>query len=598
MARRMIVAVLALTVLVGGWLAPAEAGHHSRQRRPDLIVSSIAGPPADGTAVTSFATTVSTENTGRAAARRSVTRVFLSLDESFSASDIAVGDVRVPRLRKESAPYDTTIEVTVPTSVEPVAYSLLACADATDRVKELQEANNCTASAGTISFGSPPPPPPPPGDASAAQDVIAADLEAGLITYPTSLQHRTWALFGDLRLPDRYRELPSQGDDQSLFTELDALFAELPAEVQAAVEPYVVPPTDPRSAFGPAPALAPVAALPSTDAPNTDSAVLSAAAEEPSDTKCRAPATWRHTDWTPAGGSADDGFRVWVCAASDAEQNLMTGPVVDAASALWAPMTEAAPDGMGKPVPDTVNGNTENFGNGKIDILILYTSDCDNRTCPLFPSEDPSASFRLGAARTIRGTCGAPGYPSRSCSDDLAINAGLVCPAGAACSTARLKGTLAHEIFHVLQDAHNEEAGSREVQRRGDEVVWEKSWYVEASAVWASWYYAGDPDAYAYFTNAFQLNNRSLLKPGNNHEYGSWVYPLLMQRDAGASAVFASWRNAESATDPEELDDAVDGTFLFADHFRDMSVANVNPEEYFADGGVGLEADIWQTPFT
>ncbi len=204
-------------------------------------------------------------------------------------------------------------------------------------------------------------------------------------------------------------------------------------------------------------------------------------------------------------------------------------------------------------------------------------------------------NFSLGAEKVLDDTCGAPGKPARSCSGYITLNARMICLDATTCSNAGLKGALAHEFFHVLQDAHNAAAGAREVLRRGNEVVWETSWYLDASAEWAAWYYAKDPAAYAFFVNDFQPNNRSLLEFGHNHEYGSWVWPLLMQQDAGPSAIFTSWSDAEAATDPEEIDDAVDRNHRFLNHFRDLSVRNLNPSEYFADTGVGLEADHWQT---
>jgi hypothetical protein len=302
-----------------------------------------------------------------------------------------------------------------------------------------------------------------------------------------------------------------------------------------------------------------------------------------------------HTDWTPEGGGADDGFRIWICAGSDDEANLFVKPVLDVASSLWEPMTLAEPDGMGKPVPDTVIGSTPHRGSSKIDILIVHTSDCSDRTCPLFSPDDPTGPFRLGVEQTIRDSCHVPGYPSRGCSGYLTLNAGVICPDAAVCTNAALKGVFAHEFFHLLQDAHNADVFSRVAFKVGSRVTLEKNWYSEASAEWAAWYYAKDPDAYPYFVNAFQPNNDSLLAFGQGHEYGSWVWPLLMQREIGASAVFTSWHDAEQAATPQGLDDAVDHTMAFADHFRDLSVSNLNPNEYFDGAGVGLEDEVWQT---
>ena len=414
-----------------------------------------------------------------------MTRVVLSLDDQLTSADIVLGDIRVPRRARGSPPHQASLEASVPPSIEPVAYHVLACADFFYSVKEIDKGNNCRASAGTISFV--PPPPPPPADGS-SQGLIAQDLDAGIIDYPTSLEYRTWALFRDQQLPARYGAIASSGEDQLLFAELESEFASLPADVQAAITPYVVPPNDPASAFGPAPAAQPAMARTRTSLNEPDV----------TRTQCDAPASWVATDWAPSAGGDDDGFRIWICAADEAQANLLVQPVIEAASSLWEPMTRAEPDGMGKPVPDTANGNSQNFGNGKIDIFILYTSDCVDRVCPLFNEQDPNGSFNLGTEVPLENSCHASGHPARSCSAYLAVNAGLICPTIATgCSNTRLKGVLAHEFFHVLQDAHNHDAFEREAFRVNTQVGWDSSWYYEASATWAGWHYARTPNAYA-----------------------------------------------------------------------------------------------------
>jgi hypothetical protein len=422
-----------------------------------------------------------------------------------------------------------------------------------------------------------PPEPPPTGES--AQELITRDLEAGLIDYPTSLVYRTWALFHDLRLPPPYAGASSAGEDKSFFDQLEADFDSLPADVQAELTPYLVPPIDPQSAFGPAADLVGAQGGLRTGA---------AAAEDPfSTTRCNAPAGWWHRDWTPAGGGPDDGFRVWVCAASAMEADSVMNPVDAAAAALWDPMTLPEPDGMGQPVPDTVMGG-EGFGNGKIDVFVVYTSDCVDRVCPL-QGED---GFDLGAELTLHDTCGAIGYPALSCSGYIVVNAAQVF------DPPDLKATLAHEFFHVLQDAHV--GGTAHARRTGTDPVgnpiWEKSWFTEASAEWAIRRYTNvSSDSYDAFSQDFQNDNLSLLahEPAR-HQYGSWVWPLFMELEIGAWSVFQSWVEAESATRPLGIDDAVNETLGFADHFRDFSVRNLNPAEYFADQGVGLEGDSWQ----
>jgi hypothetical protein len=48
---------------------------------------------------------------------------------------------------------------------------------------------------------------------------------------------------------------------------------------------------------------------------------------------------------------------------------------------------------------------------------------------------------------------------------------------------------------------------------------------------------------------------------------------------------------------PHVIDDSVDRVIPFHTHFRDFSVRNLNPSEYFASGATELEGDIWQTDF-
>ena len=76
-----------------------------------------------------------------------------------------------------------------------------------------------------------PPPPPPSGDSS--QELIERDLRDGVIDYPTSLVYRAWALFWDARLPARYDGIGSTGEDQSLFSEIEAALPSLPPDQQA-----------------------------------------------------------------------------------------------------------------------------------------------------------------------------------------------------------------------------------------------------------------------------------------------------------------------------------------------------------------------------
>lgn len=122
--------------------------------RPNLVVESVADPPALGPA-NSLAVFAKIRNTGTATARASLTRFLLSLDERPGEDDIALNpaDVRTRGLKRGRG-----------VLLEPVlaapwlregAYHLIACADLDRVVRESSERDNCRASTGvlTISYG-------------------------------------------------------------------------------------------------------------------------------------------------------------------------------------------------------------------------------------------------------------------------------------------------------------------------------------------------------------------------------------------------------------------------------------------------------------
>jgi tetratricopeptide (TPR) repeat protein len=148
--------------------------------------SAAAAPPADLTTAEALgAATVApggtlqvaarAANRGRGRARSSVTRFYLSPDPRASAAarrasrtdprtsaiDVGLGgEVRVPALRAGARGPRRTARVTVPETLRPGAWVLLACADDTGRVPERRETNQCRAARGrvTVAGGAAAPP--------------------------------------------------------------------------------------------------------------------------------------------------------------------------------------------------------------------------------------------------------------------------------------------------------------------------------------------------------------------------------------------------------------------------------------------------------
>jgi hypothetical protein len=134
-----------------------------------------------------------------------------------------------------------------------------------------------TSISSSVSPSPSPSPSPSAGDLS-SQQLIAGDLEAGVIDYGTSLVYRAWALFRDPRLPARYDGAGSIGEDEILLDEIRAALPDLPSEQRSELKGYLARPTSPLSPFGPADA--------------TVTSVQAAA----STTKCVAPNQWLARD--------------------------------------------------------------------------------------------------------------------------------------------------------------------------------------------------------------------------------------------------------------------------------------------------------------
>ena len=113
------------------------------QPQPDLVVKSVSNPPGFREPGQSLTLKESVKNTGDKQAGRSVTRYFLSEDNVKGPSDIQLrGDRSVGRLEPNGKSSGAEV-VEVPGSVEPFLYYVLACADATTKVAEKSEQNNC-----------------------------------------------------------------------------------------------------------------------------------------------------------------------------------------------------------------------------------------------------------------------------------------------------------------------------------------------------------------------------------------------------------------------------------------------------------------------
>lgn len=155
--RALLVAPLLAATAVPAW-SSLQGG------RADLVEASLSQPPAASQPGVTFSLADTVRNRGAATARRSTTRYYFSRDRMRSANDSFAGSRAVPALRAGKRSRGTAnLVVRVPTI--PATYFVIVCADATRKVPESSERNNCRASTTAIFVRTrpvkPPPPPPP-----------------------------------------------------------------------------------------------------------------------------------------------------------------------------------------------------------------------------------------------------------------------------------------------------------------------------------------------------------------------------------------------------------------------------------------------------
>jgi subtilase family serine protease len=121
---------------------------------PDLVTTAVSNPPATASAFASFSVTDTVQNQGTQASRRTTrTRYYLSTDAQRSGNDVQLWGNRAVGGLGAGASSTGTATVHIPFRMAPGTYFLLACADASATLKELDEANNCLASATTVTVG-------------------------------------------------------------------------------------------------------------------------------------------------------------------------------------------------------------------------------------------------------------------------------------------------------------------------------------------------------------------------------------------------------------------------------------------------------------
>ncbi len=91
-----------------------------------------------------------TRNSGAGESANSQTRYYLSRDETKSSNDIEIAESHAVGSLSAGESAAKLVEGTLPSSVRPGSYRVIACADATDVVAEITNTNNCAVDSDTL----------------------------------------------------------------------------------------------------------------------------------------------------------------------------------------------------------------------------------------------------------------------------------------------------------------------------------------------------------------------------------------------------------------------------------------------------------------
>jgi len=394
---------------------------------------------------------------------------------------------------------------------------------------------------------------------STSQSLIAEALARGDIDYPTSLTYRAWALFADSRLPPEYDGEAWQGEDTALFLDVSRAWSGLEAATQAALQPFLLRPTEEGSYYHPG---APPAGVAAAAAGTEDEAV-----------ECPFPAQGDRPDWR---STPTTHFVVWSCGYGEAGDVDADKRVVAAAVAeeVWDAMVPET----GPPKPDSFPSFPLD---ARIDIYLVKPHLCKRRqdSCAPIPLDEQSTKPVLAAVATAP-PCG-PGSGGALTSSGYMILDRERVAAAPPVGPWPFRYTFAHEFFHLIENARNLQAqgGTCQGDAPQENVT---SWLVEASAEWAAWAYFPDdgPDERAELFRRFQqrpasISLRSLL---GLHPYQAFLYPFFVQQEKNESrtAFLDLWKDSGAVRNARQLDDRLDAILPFADHFRDFAVRNVD----------------------
>jgi len=377
-----------------------------------------------------------------------------------------------------------------------------------------------------------------------SEDLIAKALATKEIDYETSLLYRTYAVFSDPRLPEKYRSDVIDLDAATLiFDEVEAKRDQLSPSVLKELAPFMARPNDPISIFNKPPFV------------TSGIGIATAFAGD--------------EDWvseTALGGKV----RIWTRRDSRNASLTYAGRV----EAIWPHLLKL----IDEPLPDKPDDPSPMINPDEaIDIYILPLGEINPRKRECL--RNPSAS-----GCTV---IGAYGWAIKCEPKVLRSSSGYIV-IDASASGSRLDGTIAHEMFHVSQN-------------RYDQL--EDKWLKEATATWAEFRILQMlkqdlSDVHQTLPYFFKGLHQRLDSEERIRQYGSYLFFLFAQMERDDGIVRQIWESAKTNDGIK----AVDPVFSLKDNFREFALRNWNfepvsptyskPDPEFPDLGPSLTKDI------
>ena len=381
-------------------------------------------------------------------------------------------------------------------------------------LRYVAELSNTTPD-GCAAIGDPLAPPP------TSEELIAAALDAGEITYEESLWYRALALYDDPRLPDEYASPIINWEAAGpLFVEVDANEAQLSPGLLADLAPFRARPNDPISIFNNPPAA---------------SGAAVAVAGPP----------WQ--SFAVPGTNA----RVWL--KTDFEFDLEL--YVDLVNDVWSTFGGNTPGGTAiftYPNPDLAEyPNPQINPDSMIDFYFIDGAGIDPRRALCLTNPQNPTCLLAGnqfAAVTTKEQVGNKSSGYVIVDEDLSPDDLLY---GTAFALA-----MASEYAYDNDDT---------------------DWLRLSTAEWAAYHVMKElgnphPDSYARLHNLYPLLGETLDISNEIHNRGSWLFMEYASRKEGNSIVETIWQQAAPLGQDGIL--AVDRAFALDEYFDDFTLTN------------------------